>query len=1154
MKTFFTFLLYLIIVLLIGGIVFGVGFLLERPISESAVVFGIILGSWLLFILVKKMIIRYRAREQVQRVIKQENAIRDADLGMSPKQLSKSLHKSWTRAVKSLKKSHLKLRGDPLYVLPWYMVFGKPRSGKSTALRNAKLLSPAMELSEHDDGSTLNLEWWLYDQAIVIDTAGRYAVPDIDKRDRQEWTTLLKMLSRHKQKEPLNGLVLVVAADRLLNDSEEELRAEGQQIRSGINELMEQLEIQMPVYLMVTKCDLIDQFSNWCQYLPKDSLDQVMGYLCEEEVTNIDITLDFVFDRVLDRLKELRLLMMERGDYYDDSLIELPINFEKLRSGLHAFAQTALKDNLYQETPRFRGLYFSSSQQQLDRSGNKGEMNDRGLFLHQLFTKVMPPDRGLLSTLPSAERLRRAIRNYGLSIGGGILGLTLVGLSSAFISDSSSLKKVLDTHAEFELTQLDINKQFGTMNRLSELMDDQNKAEDGWTLPWYGPFYSSPQSGRIKRTFITSFQSDILERLDDKIVEVANSNLTSRDRAYLVSGIVRRINVLTAKLEDDAGKFESLPNVPSEYIRVVDSSVFFESSQLFSDLYKKYVQLEASTLELSDERLRLQSALEGVIAASRGDFEWLITYTSLQGFPDVKVGDFWSGSRLLVDQPTVSSAYTVEGLDFIEAFLDELSLAGSESSSLSSVKENFMLYYQRNYLKAWVAFAEEFDYGKNKLRGRKEWLTAMESMITPSNPYFAVMRKIESEIEPIFSEGLFQAREEIAYFAEIQEYSGDSSGVDNSKAKKKATKAALKVIGKFGKVGKLVAGGAKKGLKAKKKMGGKDQATLDVEIETAAKAYQDYKDALKDLAFSGDAVKRSYGEVSYSFTNPNDISSGDGAGSQAWTAIINLQRAVGKPKESTRLFWDLYSGPIRLAYQYMREEAACYLQSSWEDNVLAELDGVSQGNLAETLIGETGILWNFVENDAAPFLKKKQSKGYIPNRVKNSSMEWEADFIQFVNDAESGRKIVGGEFNVDISALPTGINRNALVSPYATFLDLHCAAGVQTLANYNYSASNQFNWSLKNCGDTTLRIEVGEYSLRKQYTGQKGFSKFLQDFQDGRRIFTISEFPELTSQLRGKKVQAIDVNYEIKGQGPVIRMLKDVPLNPPSQALACWVK
>ena len=92
---------------------------------------------------------------------------------------------------------------------------------------------------------------------VILDTAGRYAVPDNDKRDRQEWTFLMQMLSRHKQKEPLNGLVLVVTADRLINDSDEELRAEGQQIRAGINELMERLEIQMPVYLMVTKCDLV---------------------------------------------------------------------------------------------------------------------------------------------------------------------------------------------------------------------------------------------------------------------------------------------------------------------------------------------------------------------------------------------------------------------------------------------------------------------------------------------------------------------------------------------------------------------------------------------------------------------------------------------------------------------------------------------------------------------------------------------------------------------------------------------------------------------------------------------------------------------------------------------------------------------------------
>jgi type VI secretion system protein ImpL len=1152
MKTFFTIFFYLIIILLIGSIVFGVWYLLERPLEEAAVVFGLILCVWLLFILIRKMIIRYRARAQVQRVIKEKNAIRDADLGMSPKQLSKKMQKNWAIAVKLLKKSHLKFRGDPLYVLPWYMVFGKTASGKSTALKNAKLLTPAMELSDHAEGSTLNLEWWLYDEAVVIDTAGRYAVPNIEKRDRQEWTTLLKMLSRHKQKEPLNGLVLVVAADRLLNDSEEELRAEGQQVRSGINELMEQLEIQMPVYLMVTKCDLIDQFSNWCEYLPKHSLDQAMGYLCEEEVTNIDTTLDFAFDRVLDRLKELRLLIMDGAEHHDDSLIELPIKFEKLRSGLHAFAETALKNTLYQEAPHFRGLYFCSSQQKLYPSNNSEKIKDRSLFLQQLFTKVMPPDRGLLSTLPSAERLRRAIKNYGVSISGVLIVLSLFGISSAFVRDSSLLENVVDTHTQFDLIGSDVNAQFGAMNRLSELMDDLNEAEAEWIFPWYGPNSSSPHLDWIKRTFIASFRSDILFRFDDKVDETANSNLNSSDRAYLVSGIVRRINLLSAKLDGDTGRVMSLAEVPSEYIRVIDTDVNFESSQLFGSLYMKYVQLESSNFELAEERLRLQGALEVVISASQGNFEWLITYASLQGFPDVKVGDFWSGSRQLTDQPTVSSAYTLEGMEFIEAFLDELSLAGIYSTSLTSVKDSFMLSYQENYLKAWVSFAGEFDYGKNKLRNRKEWLIAMESMATPSNPYFAVMRKIESEVEPIFSEGLFRAREEIEFFAELQEHSGDASGVDNSKAKKIAVKAGLKVIKKLGKAGKLIAKTTKKGLRAKKKMGGKSQEVLDVEIEVAAKAYKNYKEALKNLAFNGDEVNLSFVEVANSFSNPGDIAKGDGAGSQAWTAIYDLQRVIGRPSESTRLFWDLYSGPVQLAYEYMREEAACYLQSSWEDRVLAELDGVSAEKIGETLLGEAGILWNYVDNVAAPFLKKKYIKGYVSNEIKGHSMEWEADFMKFLNNSEAGLKIVEGEFNVNISALPTGINPSALISPYATFIDLHCVDGVQRLSNYNYSVSHEFKWSLKNCGDTTLQIEVGEYSLRKHYTGQKGFSKFLLDFPDGRRIFTINEFPEFTAQLREKKVQRVDVNYEIKGQTPVIQMLKDVSLDPPSRALACW--
>ena len=121
-----------------------------------------------------------------------------------------------------------------------------------------------------------------------------------------------------------------------------------------------------------------------------------------------------------------------------------------MRKGLHAFAQTALKDNLYQETPKFRGLYFSSSQQ-IEVAAGDEKVNNKGHFLHHLFTRVMPPDRGLLSTLPSAERLRRAIRNYGFSTSGALLALFIILLSSAYFADQKVMDNLLVNHSAINL-------------------------------------------------------------------------------------------------------------------------------------------------------------------------------------------------------------------------------------------------------------------------------------------------------------------------------------------------------------------------------------------------------------------------------------------------------------------------------------------------------------------------------------------------------------------------------------------------------------------------------------------------------------------------------------------------------------------------------
>ena len=159
------------------------------------------------------------------------------------------------------------------------------------------------------------------------------------------------------------------------------------------------------------------------------------------------------------------------------------------------------------------------------------------------------------------------------------------------------------------------------------------------------------------------------------------------------------------------------------------------------------------------------------------------------------------------------------------------------------------------------------------------------------------LRTIERQIEPIFSEGLFQAREQIEYFAEIQGHTGDESGGVDPRMGKKATRTALKLIGKLGPAGKAVAKGAKQGLRAQKQLGTEDRKRLDEALEKAAEAYTAYKEGLKNLAFNVDALKLSYDETAHAFTHPDRLSSGDGAGAQAWAAVVDLQRILGRPSK-----------------------------------------------------------------------------------------------------------------------------------------------------------------------------------------------------------------------------------------------------------------
>lgn len=207
-----------------------------------------------------------------------------------------------TRAIQQLK--HLRV-GKPgiglrrlfegkryLYELPWYIIVGSPVDGKRTALLNAGLQFPLAEQMEQsaeviaipDKGGILHCDWWFTNEAVLIDTAARYVchedggATENTARNADECHGFLGLLSKYWSRAPINGVLLTVNAADVAGKSEAEHIAAAAMIRARLGELRNQLGICFPVYLMITKMDLVSGFTDYFTYLTIEGRAQIWDF------------------------------------------------------------------------------------------------------------------------------------------------------------------------------------------------------------------------------------------------------------------------------------------------------------------------------------------------------------------------------------------------------------------------------------------------------------------------------------------------------------------------------------------------------------------------------------------------------------------------------------------------------------------------------------------------------------------------------------------------------------------------------------------------------------------------------------------------------------------------------------------------------------
>lgn len=1104
---------------------------------------------------IRRIRLRRRERLFVHQVIAQDEAARNR-LPDSDKEAARQLQQRWKEAIEALRRSHLRKLGNPLYVLPWYMVIGESGSGKTTAIKSADLSSPFGQMDRTAGISgTRNCDWWFFDKAILIDTAGRYALPVDEGRDKDEWQKFLSLLAKFRKKEPLNGLVVTIAADKLARQDSESLAKDGIEIRRRLDELMRVLGAKCPVYVLVTKCDLVPGAAEFCDSLPEEALKQAMGGLNHDLEPDPSKVVKEVFTSVGRRLHDLLLLVCQGKDprRIDSTLLVFPQALASLETKLAAFVESIFQQSPYQETPMLRGIFFSSGKQEgtpfSDLLGELGLVQkqqalpgtERGLFLHDFFAEILPADRYLFQPTQQSSQWRRLTRNLGLTAWVAVT-LAVCGLMSfAFIKNLAILRDASRAFSKPPVLEGVLLNDVITMERFREAVADISRRNTGWWIPRFGLDQSLEVEKQLKAKYGNLFRKGFLAGFDRRLAKRLagfSAKTPARTMGLHIIHLARRINLLKAKME--GGDLEQLRGMPQPGFEaeLVSSEVIPEVRAKLADLYLYALAWQPVSQEINDELTGLQTWLKHLVTLEGFNLRWLVAWAKASGQAEpVTAADFWQ-TESAAKAAKVDPAFTVVGKQKIESALAEIEAALPDPLVMAQPKLEFGNWYRKAYLEAWQDFARKFVTAWKNIDQRQHWQAAFARLGSDQDPYLAAVAGLARQLEPFRQWKHFPAWAHLVY--DFQSVQQASVTVKTEKKKKP---------GLLGKATKKV---KQKISKAEKALGVKAQPSLGLEGRLeAGRAYLGLTESLRQLAKAAESRQVAFKTTQEIYQQ--DPAVGETAFFVAWRNFKRLKAVMAAARrQKGKIFFDLLGGNLGFALEYLNRETACSLQQAWENEVLVEVQDAGGGNLASLLLGQDGFATRFLKSTAAPFVSRSLNKGFYPKNVLGRHVPFEKGFFTFLARGVKAARPVQGSFRVTIRTYPTDANLEAKVQPHATVLQVQCASGGLRLENLNYPVSKTFKWSPQNCGDVTFQIMVGNLVLTRQYPGAMGFARFLKDFKSGQKIFRPADFPEQAAALKRMGITSIKARYKFQGHKPVIRLLARSMGRVPLKITRCW--